>query len=92
MAREEHIKNSSHSVRIDDRSCITLCGIEEVISYDESSVIMQSCMGQLTLDGEELNIIKLNLDGGEVSVRGKLNALYYMEQKKGNGLLSRLFG
>lgn len=92
MKREQNNSCAGkHSVIIENRESVTLCGIEEVLSYDEESVIMQSIFGQLTLDGEGLNIVKLNLDEGEVCVNGKLNALYYMEQQKGGGLLSRLF-
>lgn len=87
----EHRSCREHSVRLDARSNITLIGIDEVISYDEASVVMDSSMGQITIDGEGLNIVKLNLDEGEVCINGKLNALYYMEQRKGTGLLSRLF-
>ena len=88
----DHKDNTLHSVRIENRSSITLTGIDEVVSYDEESVVMNSNMGQITLDGEGLNIVKLNLEEGEVCVNGKIGALYYMEQHKGSGLLSRLFG
>ncbi|MBE6686987.1 MAG: sporulation protein YabP [Ruminococcaceae bacterium] len=80
-----------HSVSIENRELVTLTGITEVLSYDESAVVMQSNLGQLTLDGEGLNIVKLNLDDGEVSVSGKLFAVYYMEQRNSRGLFSRLF-
>lgn len=80
-----------HIVNIENRESVTLCGIDEVLSYDEATVVMQSVLGQLTVEGEELNIIKLNLDAGEVSINGRLSALYYMEQQKGGGLLAKLF-
>ena len=92
MKREQNgACTNKHTVNIDDRERITLSGIQDVLSYDDESVVMQSVLGQLTLDGEDLNIVKLNLDEGEVCVRGKLNALYYMEQQKGGTFLSRLF-
>lgn len=84
---------SQHAVSVKERAEIMLTGIEEVLSFDDSAIIMQSTMGQLTLDGCDLNIVKLNLDEGEVVVSGKLNGFFYMEQKKSGGsFFSRIFG
>ncbi|MBR5516292.1 MAG: sporulation protein YabP [Clostridia bacterium] len=92
MKREQSANcTKRHSVIAENRESIVLCGVDEVLSYDEESVVMQSVLGQLTIEGEGLNIVKLNLDEGEVCINGKLNALYYMEQQKGQGILSRLF-
>lgn len=90
--RENDKKNAKHCINIESREQINLTGIEEVISYDEKSIAMQSNLGQITLDGEGLNIVQLNLDDGEVAICGKLNALYYMEPRRGGGVFSRLFG
>ena len=82
----------NQSVSVTDRSSAVLTGVEEVISYDENNIVMQTCLGQLTLDGEGLNIVQLNLGEGIVSVEGRIDALYYMEQRERKSLFSRIFG
>lgn len=86
------VKSKGHNISITDRAQICLDGIAEVISYDENNIIMETNMGQLALDGSGLNIVKLNLGEGRVSVTGKLDALYYTEQSEKKSLLARLFG
>jgi len=79
-------------ITLTDRQSVQLNGVEELICYDENNIVMQTSLGQLTLDGEGLNIVKLNLEEGIVSVEGRINALYYMEQREKKTLLSRIFG
>ena len=81
-----------HSVTVTDRSSVCLSGIEEVLCYDEKNIVMRTLMGQLTLDGEGLNIVQLSLNEGIVSVDGRIDALYYMEERGKKGILSRIFG
>ena len=75
-----------------DRSCLSLSGVEEVLCYDEKNIVMRTLLGQLTLDGEGLNIVQLSLNEGIVSVDGRIDALYYMEERGKKGILSRIFG
>ncbi len=82
----------NQTVSVTDRSSAQLTGVEEVISYDENNIVMQTSLGQLTLDGEGLNIVQLNLNEGIVSVNGRIDAFYYMEQKEKKSLFSRIFG
>ncbi len=81
-----------HSVTMTDRSSISLSGVEEVLCYDEKNIVMRTLLGQLTLDGEGLNIVQLSLNEGIVSVDGRIDALYYMEERGKKGILSRIFG
>ena len=82
----------NQSLSVTDRSSAVLTGIDEVISYDENNIVVETSLGQLTLDGQGLNIVQLNLAEGIVSVDGRIDALYYMEQKQRRSLLSRIFG
>lgn len=82
----------TQSVSLTDRTSLVLTGVDEVISYDENNIVVTTSLGQLTLDGEGLNIVQLNLGDGIVSVEGRINALYYMEQREQKSLFSRIFG
>ncbi len=79
-------------ISLTDRTALELTGVEEVVSYDENNIVVTTSLGQLTLDGEGLNIVQLNLGEGIVSVEGRIDALYYMEQKEKRSLFSRIFG
>ena len=50
--------------------------------------------GGLEIQGEGLHIEKLSLDGGDLKVEGRVNALLYEADRgsRSGGLLSRLLG
>jgi len=55
---------------------------------------MNTAEGTLVVTGENLHIDKLSLDGGELHVDGRVDALSYEDGAAGSGggFLSRLFG
>ncbi len=83
-----------HRLELEGRERLTVSGVEDVERFDESCIVMATCVGTLIVSGEELHIGKLSLDGGELHVDGHIDALTYEEsaQQRGASLLSRLFG
>ena len=81
----------THRITLDQRRRLTISGVEEVESFDESSVVMRTNQGALLIHGSSLHIEKLSLDGGEVLVQGEVDALTYEEELSQGGFFSRLF-
>lgn len=83
-----------HRLELEGRERLTVSGVEDVERFDESCIVMSTCVGTLIISGEELHIGKLSLDGGELHVDGHIDAVTYEEsaQQRGASLLSRLFG
>lgn len=77
-----------------DRKLLDLEGVRHVGSFDEKEIVLETNLGALFLKGEGLNITKLNLDEGTLSVQGFINSLEYREARsaraKGKKMLSRL--
>ena len=48
-------------------------------------------MGTLLVQGEDLQLKNLSLEGGQVAVDGSVSSLIYEEEKPAVGLLQRLF-
>lgn len=80
-----------HRLSLSERSRLTVTGVTEVISFDETMVTLQTCMGLLSVQGSQLQLKTLSLDGGEVEVEGTISSLVYEEARQG-GFFSRLFG
>ena len=83
-----------HRVTLDGRDRLTVSGVEDVERFDEAEIVMNTAEGVLIVSGENLHIDKLSLDGGELHVDGRVDALSYEDAglSRGGGLLSRLFG
>lgn len=83
----------SHRVTLEEREQLVISGVEEVESFDESAIYLTTAQGALEIQGEALHIEKLSLDGGDLKVEGRVNALIYGEENRPRGgLLSRLLG
>lgn len=73
-----------HIVNVQNRKTIVLNGIEDVVSFDEYSILMQTVLGALSVDGTGLHIIKLNVENGEVIIEGEINGMFYLDENAGN--------
>ena len=94
MAFEEknRIPAKPHHVIMEDRTKLSVTGVEDVISFDENEIITRTGQGNLIIRGTGLHIGKLTLDSGEVSVDGLVRELCYEEPAPMGGFWSKLFG
>ncbi len=74
---ENKTRFKSQNITIEDRSRMTVTGVEQVESFNDHAIILTTINGGMNIKGEGLNISKLNLDNGEVKIDGKINAMSY---------------
>ena len=87
------ITSLNHSITLTERKNLILTGVKKIESFDEEEFFMETNMGNLTVKGEELEIIKLDTYQGNVSIKGKVDSITYSEGKKDkeSGLFNKLF-
>ena len=78
---QEMPKAKNHTVMLDNRGKLVMTGTEDVSGFNEETVSVKTSCGCLVIKGENLHIDKLNLETGDVSIDGKINAMQYL----GNG-------
>ena len=81
----------AHSLILSERKKLTVSGVEEVESFDDTEILMHTVQGDLRIQGSDLHVDKLDLASGEVAVTGLISTLDYAEVRQGGSLLSRLF-
>lgn len=90
--QEELNKIETHNLMLENRTKLHLTGVTDVDSFDETTIVAYTELGELNIGGIGLHINKLNTDEGELIVEGKINSLIYLENQPGNtGFFSRLF-
>ncbi len=84
---------TEHHIMLEDRQHLAVSGVEEVESFDETTIVMITVRGTLVIRGENLHIEKLSLDGGDLKVEGDVDSLTYEDDRreKAGGWFSRLF-
>ncbi len=81
-----------HNLVLEDRKTLSLTGVSDVDSFDESTVIVYTDLGELTVRGENLHIKNLDITAGEVSLEGRINALEYTDDTPhSTSLFGRIF-
>ena len=82
-----------HRVQLEGRERLTVSGVEDVVRFDESCIVMTTGVGTMLVMGSDLHIGKLTLDGGELHVDGHIDAINYEDSPAQRGsFFSRLFG
>lgn len=81
-----------HKVTLNERKQLTVTGVSEVLSFDETAVIARTEMGTLIVQGKELQLKTLLPEGGQVVVEGTISALIYEEARPAGGWWRRLLG
>ena len=85
-------RKPNHKLIMEDRARLIIGGVENVESFSDCLVLLDTSMGRLAIKGENLHINKLDVTGGDFSLDGKVNSLEYQKKsgKKG-GFLENLF-
>lgn len=95
MDKIESFNTLGHVVTLSERKNIVITGVKKIESFDNEEFLMETNMGFIVLKGEDLEIVKLDTYQGNVSIKGKVNSLSYMEtlskKSKEDGVFNKLF-
>lgn len=80
-----------HKLQLNERKQLTMTGVTEVVSFDETAVVLQTSLGCLVVQGEGLQLRNLSQEGGQVAVEGQISGLHYEEPRHAGGW-RRFFG
>lgn len=85
----------NHGISLAERKNIVVTGVKKIESFDNEEFLMDTTLGFLTIKGSELEIIKLDTYQGNVSIKGKIDSLTYMDtnnvKNKDDSFLGKLF-
>lgn len=81
-------------ISINERKSIIITGVKKIESFDNEEFLLITNLGTILLKGENLEMIKLDTLEGNVSIKGKIDALEYLDSKekgKESSLFTKLF-
>ena len=92
---DKDIISGNHNVTISMRKSINITGVKKIENFDENEFLLETNMGYLMIKGTNLEIIKLDTYQGDVSIKGKIDSLNYLEDLnkkiKNESIFSKLF-
>lgn len=85
-----------HRLVLDERKSGSVSGVKTVISFDEEEAVLELANKKLILKGRNLQVIKLDVDKGDIEFSGEIYNILYQEIKDAkrvaSGLVKRMFG
>lgn len=85
----EPTENIIHEIKLSRRSELNISGVDDVIGFDDTAISVATSMGILNIEGNELHIVRLDVDKGALEVSGHFDAIYYTDPKvKSRGIFS----
>lgn len=81
-----------HRLTLNERQQLSMTGVSEVVSFDDTTVVLRTELGMLVIQGKGLQLKTLSLEGGQVAVDGTVSSLHYEESRTGGSWLRRLMG
>jgi sporulation protein YabP len=90
------IENASvnHIVSINERKSIVITGVKKIESFDNEEFLLNTNLGVMLIKGESLEMIKLDTLEGNVSIKGRINSVSYLdgtEKSKESSIFNKLF-
>ncbi|MBS6546140.1 MAG: sporulation protein [Butyricicoccus pullicaecorum] len=94
MANEERTRTAgTHTLALDGQGRLSLTGVVDVTSFDETLVALETTRGMLAVRGEGLHVERLSLENGELTLTGEVRAMEYDENlMTRGGIFARFFG
>lgn len=84
--------NLNHVVKIVERKSIIISGIKKIVNFDDKQFTLESNMGDIIIKGSSLEMIKLDTIDGNVSIKGNIDSMIYVNGTKASeSLITKLF-
>lgn len=89
---EEKRAAAVQNIILESRKKASICGVRDVDSFDEGTIVLTTELGTLVIKGSGLHIQKLSTDSGDVLIEGNIDSCVYKEaERERGGMFSRIF-
>lgn len=93
-----NVKNTNQVIEQDlslkSRRYLEITGVKQVESFDSEEFLLETALGFLHIKGHNLQMKNLDVEKGQVAIKGKINELCYIDEYnsgKAKGIFSKLF-
>ena len=78
-----------------ERKNLVISGVKKIDNFDNKQFIIETIQGYMIVKGEGLELLKLDTILGNVSIKGLVNSIQYVEdngkKNKDDSIFNRLF-
>ncbi|MCM1023538.1 MAG: sporulation protein YabP [Prevotella sp.] len=70
-------RNAVHNIIIEGRRKMSVSGVTDVDRFDESTVLLYTTLGEMTVRGTDLHVNDLSVESGEMNIEGDIESIVY---------------
>ena len=74
--------NDGRTLTMSGREKLSLSGVEDVLRFDEETVVCQTDLGEFVLEGNSLRITSFSHEAGTLVLCGEITGFYYDDKKR----------
>lgn len=81
MSGEKKDGEIRHTVTIDGRKRLTITGVTDTDKFDENTVLLYTCMGEMIIKGKNLRVNGLSVESGDMLIEGDIDSVVYGDRQ-----------
>ena len=93
--QENSINSYNHGINLFERKSLVITGVKKIENFDSEQFLLETIMGFMVSKGSELELVKLDTLQGNVSIKGNVSGINYVEENtkknKEESIFNRLF-
>lgn len=93
--QDNSISTYNHSIQLLERKNLVISGVKKIDNFDNKQFVIETIQGYMIIKGEGLELLKLDTIQGNVSIKGLINGINYVEDNrkkdKEDSIFNRLF-
>ncbi len=71
-----------HNIILEERSKLSISGVTDVESFDESEISLYTTLGELSVKGKCLHVDEMSLESGNITISGDVKSLVYGDKDR----------
>ena len=96
MDKVKEVDNGfNHGINLFERKSLIITGVKKIENFDSEQFLLETIMGFMVIKGSELELVKLDTLQGNVSIKGNVSGINYVEENtkknKEESIFNRLF-
>ena len=93
--QENSINSYNHGINLFERKSLVITGVKKIENFDSEQFLLETIMGFMVIKGSELELVKLDSLQWNVSIKGNVSGINYVEENtkknKEESIFNRLF-
>ena len=78
--QENSINSYNHGINLFERKSLVITGVKKIENFDSEQFLLETIMGFMVIKGSELELVKLDTLQGNVSIKGNVSGINYVEE------------